>query len=201
MRINFASGATAGIEEGSLPAGDSQGFVLQAGQTQPMIVMVESPGHDLTLDILGQDTGITLLAASQKWSSWEGILPATQDYLITVHGGASAEDFTLTVSIPSRITFASGATAASVSGSTPGGLVVSYAIYAMANQTMTVTLNVPSGAAALTIYGFEDCQPLLRSIFNATSWSGELPVTEDYIVQVVPNAGQAVNYSLTVSVK
>jgi len=201
LRISFPTGATAGVEQGTLQAGGIQAFVLAASQTQPMIVMVDSPAHDLTADIIGQNTGNTLLPASQKESTWEGILPATQDYLITVHGGASEEAFTLTVDIPSRITFAPQATSAKVSGSTPGGLVVSYVIYALAGQTMAVSLTAPSGAAALTIYGFEDGQPLLRSIYNATTWSDTLPVTEDYIIQIVPNAGQVVAYTMTVGVQ
>jgi hypothetical protein len=36
---------------------------------------------------------------------------------------------------------------------------------------------------------------------NATSWTSTLPVTEDYILQIVPNGGQVVNYSLSVEIK
>jgi len=201
VRIKFATGATAGIEQGTLQPGELQDFVLQAGQSQPMIVMADSPANDMALGIVGKSTGSTLLEASKKWTSWEGILPATQDYLITVSAGVKAENFTLTIIIPSRITFSQGATSTSVSGSTPGGLVVSYVLYALANQTMSVSLNVPPNSAALTIYGFEDGQPLLRSALNITTWSSELPVTENYIVQVVPNAGQVVNYAMTITVK
>jgi hypothetical protein len=201
VRIEFSPGATAGIEQGTLQPGEFQDFVLEAGQSQPMIVMADSPAHDVTLGIVGRSSGSTLLEASKKWSSWEGILPATQDYMLTVYAGTKTEDFTLTVTIPSRITFSQGATSTTVSGSTPSGLVVSYVLYALANQTLSVSLNVPADSAALTIYGFEDGQPLLRSALNATTWSSELPVTEDYIVQVVPKTGQVVNYTMTIAVK
>ncbi len=201
IRIDFAAGATAGVKQGTLQAGEIREFVLNALQTQPMIVNLDSPGHDLVLGITGQGSGNVLLDAGKKWNSWEGILPSTQDYLIAVSGGASAEAFTLTVDIPSRIKFNPGATSAQVSGSTPGGLIVSYVIYALANQNMSVDLNVPADRAALTIYGFEDGQPYLRSMMNTTSWSGTLTVAEDYILQIVPNSGQVVNYSMTVTVK
>jgi hypothetical protein len=201
VRIEFAPGATAGIEQGTLQPGELQDFVLEAGQSQPMIVMADSPAHDVTLGIVGRSSGVTLLEASKKWSSWEGILPVTQDYLLTVYAGTKTEDFTLTVIIPGRIIFSQGATSTTVSGSTPGGLVVSYVLYALANQTLSVSLNVPADSAALTIYGFEDGQPLLRSALNTTTWSSELPATEDYILQVVPKTGQVVNYTMTIAVK
>ena len=201
VRIVFARGATAGIAQGTLQPGTTQDFVLEAGQSQPMIVNLDSPSQDIFFGIVGVETGSTLLDPVNKWNSWEGILQVTQDYVISVHGGASSENFTLTVNIPSRITFGQGGTTATVNGSTPGGLVVSYVLYALANQKMTVALNVPANSAALTIYGFEDGQPLVRSQFNTTSWSDQLPATEDYIIQVVPNAGQVVNYTMTVTVK
>jgi hypothetical protein len=201
MRISFATGATADVEQGSLQPGQTQNYLLTAGQSQPMMVSVDSPNHDLNLAIVGQTSGNVLLSASNKWNTWEGILPSSQDYLVTVYGGATAQAYTLTVSIPARITFAQGATSKTLNGSTPEGLIIDYVIYALAGQKMALNLNVPSGMAVLSVYGFEDGQPLLRSIMNATSWTSTLPVTEDYILQIVPNGGQVVNYSLSVEIK
>ena len=201
LRINFPTGATSDVEEGTLQPGQTQNFLLAAGQSQPMMVSLDSPNHDMTLAIAGQTSGNVLLGASQKWNSWEGILPASQDYLVTVYGGATTQAFTLTVTIPARITFAQGTTSKTLNGSTPGGLIIDYVIYALSGQEMSLDLNVPSGTAALSVYGFEDGQPLLRSIMDATSWSDTLLVTEDYIIQVVPYAGQVIHYTLSVEVK
>ncbi len=200
VRINFTRGATADVEQGSLMPGASQGYLLRAGQTQPLMVEVDSPAHDVYLSVRGQSSGNVLLDASLKATSFEGILPATQDYLLVLYGGAAQENYTMTVTIPSRIDFAPGAYSADLSGSTPLGLIVSYAIYALQGQTMTLNLAVPANTAALTVYGFEDGEPLLRSVMNATSWSSTLPVTEDYIIQIVPASGGIIQYTLTVTV-
>ncbi len=201
VRILFAAGATAGIQSATLNPGQSLDYILTASQTQPLIVIADSPNHDVTLGIRGLNSSNILLDPIKKWTTWEGILPATQDYLITVHAGATTESFTLTVIIPSRITFAQGAATVTVNGSTPGGLIVSYVLYALAGQKMSAALNAPSGTAVLSIYGFEDGQPLLGAASNAMIWNGTLPVTEDYIVQVVPQGGQVIGYSLTVTVQ
>ena len=70
---------------------------------------------------------------------------------------------------------------------------------AAANQTMTVSLNVPSSTAYLDIFGLAS-GTLLSSSAKATTWTGVLPQSQDYVIEVVPNNGQVVNYSITVSV-
>ena len=65
---------------------------------------------------------------------------------------------------------------------------------------MTVTLTVPSGTAYIDIFGLAT-GTLLSSAAKATTWTGVLPQTEDYVIEVVPSNGQVVNYSLTVSVQ
>ena len=200
-RISFAAGATSDVEQGTLQPGQTQKYLLAAGGSQPLIINVDSPNQDLSLSIAGLTTNNVLLDASKKWNAWEGILPASQDYLVTVYAGAAAQNYTLSVIIPARVVFAQGATSKKLSGITPNGLNVDYVIYAQAGQKMTQNLTVPANTAALTVYGFQDGQPLLRSIMNTTSWSESLPVTEDYILEVVPFAGAVVNYTLDVEVK
>jgi len=129
------------------------------------------------------------------------LLPSTQDYFFKVGAGASAEDYTLSVTIASRIQFASGATSATVTGSTVNGYNVTYVLYASGGQTMNIALTVPAGTAALTIWGFSDGQPYQRSVTGSTTFNMVLPSTQDYIIEVVPMAGQVVNYSMKVEVK
>ena len=64
---------------------------------------------------------------------------------------------------------------------------------------MTVALNVPSSTAYLDIFGLTTGS-LLSSAAKASTWSGVLPQTQDYVIEVIPNNGQVVDYSLTVSV-
>ena len=64
---------------------------------------------------------------------------------------------------------------------------------------MTVSLNVPSTTATIDIFGLVT-GTLLSSSAKANTWTGVLPQTQDYVIEVIPNNGQVVNYSLTVSV-
>ena len=197
--IVFASGTTAAVETGSLQPGQVQAFTLSAGQSQPMVLILTSPNNDATLAVY-ESNGTVLLDPAKKWTNFQWLLPKTEVYSIQVIGGSTTENFTLTVKVAARITFASGATSASVSGATQKGFVISYGISAVANQTMTVTLNVPANSAVLDIFGLAFGQLLLTPSAKAITWTGVLPSTQDYIIEIVPTNGQVVNYTLTVAI-
>ena len=200
-RIKFATGATSGIQEGQLQAGQSQRFLVGAAAGQPMMISVNSLNNDITLSVKGVNDGKVLLSAAEKTSSWQTMLTVTQDYLIEIYGGASTENFTLSITTPARIRFDPGAISAKYSGSTPGGLDVAYVLRANAGQKMKLNLTGPAGDVVLSVYGYQDGQPYLRYVVEQTSFEMTLPATEDYIVQVVPRAGKVVDYTLTVEVK
>ena len=199
-RINFLTGATTGSVTGTIQPGETKTYVLEASQGQPMIVMTNSLNNDVTMSIKTQG-GTAILGAASKLSNWQGTLPATGDYYISIYGGTVAENFTLIVEIPARIKFAPGADSAIVSGKTVGGNNVTYTLFASAGQTMKVDLNGTGGNAALTIYGFGDGEPYVRSVAGVTTFNFRLPLTQDYIIEVVPMAGQVVNYTLVINIK
>ncbi len=199
-RINFLNGATTGVVSAHIQAGQTQSYVLQALQAQPMLADLSSQNNDVTLSIKTQG-GTTMLNAAAHQSNWEGTLPQTEDYYLTVHGGATDEDFTLTVTIPSRIKFLEGATSIKIPGKTVSGYTVAYTAFAIKGQKMSVSVTNLSGSAALTIYGFTDGQPYVRSVTEQTSFAFTLPATQDYIIQVVPKAGSTVNYVLVVKIE
>ena len=66
---------------------------------------------------------------------------------------------------------------------------------------MNVLLTPIPNAAALTIWGFSDGQPYIRSVVGSTTFNMKLPSTQDYIVDVVPQGGQEVNFTLAVEIK
>ena len=199
-RINFLNKATTGVVSAPIGPGQTQYFVLNASQGQPMIVNLDSLNHDITLSVRTQG-GTSMLNAAAHQSTWQGMLPKTGDYYLGVYGGSSTENYTLTVRIPSRIKFAEGKISATVNGQTVSGYVVSYTILALKGQKMTVNLNGVGDDAALTIYGYTDGQPYLRSVTEQTSFDIKLPATQDYIIDVVPKAGKVVSYSLEVIIK
>jgi hypothetical protein len=198
MNIVFAPGTTAGVEEGTIQSNQVLTYMLSAGQYQPMILILNSSNNDAYLAVSEPDGNI-LLDPAKKWTNWQWLLPKTEVYTIQVIGGATTENFTLTAKVAKRITFPAGGSSITLNGSTPKGYVFSYAIACKANQTMTVSLNVPATSAYLDIFGLAT-GTLLSSSTKATTWTGTLPATEDYIIEVIPNNGQVVNYSLTVTV-
>jgi hypothetical protein len=200
MRVVFTKGATAAVEQGTIQPGQRVDYILGAEASQPMILLLGSTNQDATLAV-SEANGNVLLDASKKYDAWQFSLPTTEDYAIHVIGGRAAENFTLTIKIASRINFASGAVTAGVSGSTVSGYVVSYAIYCKSGQTMTLALSAPVNSAHLDVFGLAYGQLLLKESANAASWVGSLPSTQDYVIEVIPNAGQVLSYSLTVTVR
>jgi hypothetical protein len=195
-RINFLADATTGVVTGTIQPGQSSYYVLNAMQGQPMRADIVSKNNDITMTIKTAG-GTSLLNAGQNLSA---LLPVSEDYYITVMGGTSSENFTLTVEIPARISFAFGKYSTYLIGRTVGGHVVSYVIFAQQGQSMGVDLNGVGKEAALTVYGLSDGQPYIRSITGATTFSLKLPVSQDYIIDVVPNAGQEIGFTLVVTV-
>lgn len=199
-RITFEQGATSGTRRSNIGPGQTQNFVLGAQQGQPMIATVGSPDNDVTLSITGEN-GTALLPASQGWTHWQGTLPTSQNYYIQVIGGAREQEYSLTISLPSRIEFAPGATSATVSGQTVDGNIASYVVAAQGGQTMDILLMPEPTLAALTVWGFSDGQPYMRAQMGSTTFNMQLPSTQDYIIDVVPQAGQEVNFTLSVEIE
>lgn len=196
-RINFLTGATEGIVSGPIQTGQTLYYVLQAAQGQPMIVSLEPPVPDMFISVATQG-GTALLSAASKQPNWQGMLPQTEDYYIGIYDNGSPQNYSLQVITPARIQIAQGATKAVLSGKTVAGYDVIYTAFGLQGQILSVDLNGVGSNAALTIYGFADGQPYVRSVTGQTSFSMKLPSSQDYIIQVVPRAGMVVNYTLVV---
>lgn len=201
IRLDFALGATFGTVSGNIRPGQVIKYLVGASKSQPMLVSTSSLNNDVIFSVMGLTDGLSLLPASQKYTSWQTMLTVTQDYLITLYGGGTVENYTLDVSTPARVTFPFGAVSVTMSGSTPGGFDVSYVVYALKDQTLDLKLAAPAGNAVLAVYGFEDGQPYLRYVVEQTTFSMKLPASQDYIIQVVPRAGEVAAYSLTINIK
>ncbi|MBN1451105.1 MAG: hypothetical protein JW963_08835 [Anaerolineales bacterium] len=199
-RINFARGTTYGTATGTIQGGQTLHYVLKAQLGQPMLASVSSPNNDVTMSIIAEN-GATLLMASQASTNWQGTLPATQDYYFQLFGGANAEDFSLWVSIPSRVQFDRGAISATVGGATVDGYIASYVVAAQGGQNMNIVLMPNPNVAALTIWGFSDGQPYMRAQMGSTTFNMQLPSTQDYIINVVPQGGQEVDFTMTIEIR
>ncbi len=196
--ITLAPGTTAAIVQGTVQPGQVLTYTVQAGKAQPIILLLESPKTDVILGFLNPD-GSVLLSPTNKWSYWQKQLPATGLYTIQVNGGKTTETYTLTVKLPKLVYFPTEPKTVTLHGNTYPGYVVSYAFRISGGMSMTVSLDAPSGEAFIDVFGIATGS-LLSFKEGATSWSGKLPETQEYVVEVVPRHGASVVYSLKVSV-
>jgi hypothetical protein len=197
-RIEFASGKSGAALQGSVKARETRRYVLSASKGQLMMVGVSSPVSDLGIKVVDVATGNVIIGVAG--SSAQTYLVSSGDHEIQILGGSTDANFTLGVNIPSRISFAPGATSATVDGKISGREPVMYIIRAQSAQTMTVKLTSPSNGVALTIYGIDDGSPLVRSDFGLSEWSGNLNLTQDYIIMVMPSVESTI-FTMTVTIQ
>lgn len=106
-----------------------------------------------------------------------------------------------------RVTFAKGASSATITGSLKGGADVDYLVRAAAGQTLEVKLQgsnaqndfnvLPPGSANVAMYA--------SNMTGERSWSGMLPADGDYAIRVylmrpVARRSESSKYTLTVAV-
>ncbi len=199
VRIQFEPGATDAALSATIQAGQSVQYLLRAGPNVPMFVTTTSPNNRVFFSLVGVNDGSILADAAYGTTNWSGILTQNQDYRITVVA-TEASVYTLQVVIPARIQFKAGAVSSFVAGKAGAHRNNTYVLRAMAGQTMSVNIVSPQNKVLLTVYGLSDGQPLVRSASDATSWSGQLPATQDYVIVAV-NTGEACDYTLQVGVQ
>jgi hypothetical protein len=102
VRIRFAPGATSTTVTGGLEEGQMRHYVLRALAGQQMIVAPHVPTGEVGLVISGADGQVLLSGrAGPPGGAFDGILPASQDYLISVQAeGGIGADYTLRITIP-----------------------------------------------------------------------------------------------------
>jgi len=199
VRIKFASGATSSTLKAHLRAHQGLGTIAGAkkGQILEVIATPAKKSASLQLIIYGVD-GTVLRSGMGEGSSFRGVLPLTEDYIISVRAGEVATDFTLQVIVPQRIHFASGSTTGSVNTSLLSGHTQYYVLGASKNQTMKVVAT-PDTALKLAVYGM-DGTVLKSANSGGASFKGTLPKTQDYFLAVT-NTGNPLNFRLSVTIK
>ncbi|MEZ4733983.1 MAG: LysM peptidoglycan-binding domain-containing protein [Caldilineaceae bacterium] len=207
-RIQFAPGATSATVRGTVQFPNRREYVLRALGGQAMRVELISSDASANFALIGVSDGQPLKRLENSDTVWTGALPSTQDYLLQVttptNAAVSYELYVEVTSPPSRtpvrIQFASGATAATVSGFTSAIEPARYVLHANAGQTMSVDLTVDNANAYITVL-----HPTGGNMAGAGGpihrWSGVLPVTGDYVIEVLnPGTGLA-NFNLTVAIQ
>jgi hypothetical protein len=189
-------------------------YVLRVLAGQSMTVNFAPVADNVTIQISGAD-GNVLVSGGAKFTTGTFPLLVTQDYFITVISSRNTPtNYTLQVTIPPlqlstaatptstprRISFAVGEMSALVNGSTFTPGQDRFVIRALAGQTMWVNLiGMPPNPAMFVIYG-ADGNVLISDHAGASTWTGELPSTQDYYIDVRSVGADVVPFSLRVTV-
>jgi peptidoglycan/xylan/chitin deacetylase (PgdA/CDA1 family) len=72
-------------------------YTVRGVAGQPMTITVSSPHQDAFLSIFGLRYGGALVRTQDEQSSWQGIIPETQDYAVNVFAIGSETEYELTV--------------------------------------------------------------------------------------------------------
>jgi hypothetical protein len=75
-----------------------------------------------------------------------------------------------------------------------------WVLRALAGQTMTVDTSATQGQVILIIWGVQDGNVLISDHAGATSFTGVLPTTEDYYIDVRSVGTVSAAYSLQVTI-
>ncbi len=211
VRLSVPAGGTSvSVTSVVAPNGRDQ-YLVRAIGGQTMYVGIQSPDAIANFSVVGINDGQPLKRLENEDRAWQGILPSTQDYLITVANPRGVRvQYTLNVSFsplqgnvptatpqpsgpPQRIVFPAGGTSATVTGSAPQ----SYVLRALGGQVMSVQLYA-EGDATFSVSG-SDGTVLKASGIGVSSWSGDLPTNQDYIITVIPVSGSTA-FTLVVTV-
>ena len=200
--ISFAPGSTSATVPGSVAVAGAQEYRLWIGAGQWLVADLQAAQPNAYLEILVGATGqvIGQTAPGIVHVHWQGITPSTGRYWVRVISNGSPTSYNLTLTIPRRVSFARGAFSAVVYGDVATSGINSYVLRALGGQTMTAALSGPATGRRLEIYRLSDGQSLLSAGANATSWTGLLPSTNDYIVRVV-STGPQTSYSVNVTIR
>jgi hypothetical protein len=184
-RISFAKGATSATVSGSLAANGTTRYVIYARVNQLMDVTLSAPqGGSIKVTTTG-GYALTPISGTGGSTGFRGYLPYTGDYYITVYAGSQAVSYSLNVFIPVRIRFAVGATYKSLTAHLNAYQGLDYIAWARAGQILQVNArpSVSNAPLQLIIYGVDGT--VLRSgMGEGSSFIGQLPLTEDYIISV-----------------
>jgi hypothetical protein len=100
VRITFAPGAISAQVQGTTSSGRIVTYLLKANGGQTMTANLLAPPNSAGITIYGLDDGQPLIRSQSGATSFNGPLPATQDYVIQiVPFGNTAVNFTLDVTV------------------------------------------------------------------------------------------------------
>ena len=198
--IVFGWGETSAVISGYVPAGGSVSYNLYAFANQNFLVLLSSDSGTSVLSV-SDAYGNVFLDANQRQTSYNMYLPRTATYYVNIHSTGYAENFTLQVFIPARVTIPPNQTKAVMTGSIGAYGVVSYTAYMYAGQTARID-DYSGGrpTSFLRVSGLQTGVVYMDYTSYSPSWYSIVPATQDYLIEVI-SMDQPSSYQLTVDVR
>ncbi len=207
--VRFRDGGTIDYRQRQISAGEKHHYTVQAAAGQTLIVGVSSDNLDVYLGVYGLDTEETLLPLSDEKTSAAILLPESQPYLVTVYASQTDTTYFLTFEIPAVLSIAAGEDLREINGYVdvlqqyhPNAFTrVRYQIFAEEGQVLDVELETEAEEdLTLALIGGEDGQPYLRHVVKSSSIDLEVPVTQDYYLDVYSVTGVSAAYTLEIKI-
>jgi hypothetical protein len=99
-RVRFPRGRTTAVLRGSIINDGMNQYLLNARSGQKMTVHITSPRNRAKFDVyLRGDRSVLANSGSEDTTDWEGELPASGDYVISVYSVGGNSRYTLEVAI------------------------------------------------------------------------------------------------------
>lgn len=126
----------------------------------------------------------------------------TRRWLATLFICAFAAGSVFADGVKKKVRFAKGTSSTTIRGAVIRGQNDRYYLGAKAGQTLTVKITSTEKNAVFQIYfhGEEESLPGAGDGDDATNWSGQLPIDNEYVIVVGGTRGNA-TYTLTISIK
>jgi hypothetical protein len=194
-RVEFLPDATTATLVDLVGPGEVRTYVMRADLGQALLIAVLSTSNEVHLG-LRTEGGTSILSLATGHASWRGAAPDTEDYYIDIQGGSTASAFTLSVKKPRKIKFKEGAASARILDRAVGGTPMAYSVLAIKDEELDIGLSGTGSQAALSVTGYVDGHVYLDAEDGETGFSMKVPVTQDYIVEVVPGGSQTLNFAL-----
>ena len=194
-RVLFDAGATDTWVSGRLEGATSRTYIL--GIAEGQLIDISAPtGAHLKMAIQGADG---TLVKPQGQPFFRGVVPSSQDYLVTLTAGNATEDYALYIIIPVRITFDAGATTVQLETEIPADAIAHFVIRALGGQTMTVDTTATQGQVITIVYG-ADGTVLQTDHADAPDFMGTLPSTQDYLIDLLTVGGAPASVTIDVTI-
>ena len=198
--IQFDPGATSAVISGYIQPGETISYNLYAFANQNFLMLLSSDSGTSVLS-MSDVYGNVFLDASQRQTSYTMYLPRTCTYYVNIHSQGYAENFTLQVFIPARVTIPPKQVSTSMSGTLSPYSVVSYTAYIYAGQTARIDdYSGPQPTSFLRVSGLQTGQVYMDYTAYSPSWYSVVPTTQDYLIEVI-SMDQPSYYKLTVDVR